>query len=283
MFKIKSLVVRDLLLKIAPYFGYIGELLNLQDKQPIFIIGTGRCGTSLLTEILKTHPDITVFPGEKNNLWHPNLYPTEKNKIKSPPIEIDPKAFTQISVNSWSNNHSKTIKRMFNGFHLMTGKRKVFIVKSAMISFMMPKIMTIYPNAKFIHLYRYAPSVIESYFKKNFGIYANYKYTKEEYYIACAKYWNDCILNIEQDKNTLSLTEKGAYFEFSYENLCEDPESLLQVLSTYLDLKYDKFDYDLSTIKTTNYKVKDTSKDKKLSELINHEIYPAMKLKGYIS
>lgn len=275
--------IRDFLLKTASYFGYIGKILNLQDKQPIFIVGTGRCGTSLLTKILRTHPDITVFLSEANDLWHPNLYPDEKNQIKSPPIEIDPKAFTQISVDSWPDNHSETIKQVFNGFHLMTGKRKVFIVKSAMISFMMPKIMTIYPNAKFIHLYRYAPSVIESYFKKNFGKYTDYKYTEEEYYIACAKYWNDCILNLEQDKNTLSLTEKGAYFEFSYEELCEDPKSLLQNLSTYLDLKYDKFNYDLLTIKTTNYKVKDKVKNKKLNELINHEIYPAMKLKGYIS
>jgi len=275
--------MRDVLLKIAPYVGYIGKILNLPDKEPIFIVGTGRCGTSILSKILRTHPDITVFLSEANDLWHPNLYPDEKNQIKSPPIEIDPKTFTQISIESWPDNHSKTIKEAFNGFHLMTGKKKVFIVKSAMISFMMPKILTIYPNAKFIHIYRFAPSVIESYFKKNFGKYKNYKYTEEEYYLACAKYWNDCILNLEQDKKTLSLTEKGAYFEFSYEDLCEDPEGLLQNLSTYLDLKYDKFNYDLSTIKNTNYKVKDIHKDKKLNELINHEIYPAMKLKGYIS
>ncbi len=275
-------LIKTVSIKNCFLIGKAGKTLNLRLKEPIFIVGTGRCGTTLLVRILRSNSDISVFPGEANELWHPKLFPFEKAQIESPPIEIDPKSFTALSVEHWPANHSERIKQTFNGFHLMVGNSKTLIVKSAMISFMMSQIKTIFPGAKYIHIYRYGPSVIESYFKKNFGKYSKYSYTEYEYYRACAKYWNSCILNIEQERISLSLAEKASFFEFSYEDFCNDPEGILQGFSNFLNVDYAKFTFDLSSVRNTNFKVNSVYKDK-LKHLIDDEIYPAMKLKGYIS
>ncbi len=55
--------------------GRIGRAFGYRVQDPFFIIGTGRCGTTLLVKILKTHPGLSAFPGEANELWHPKLEP----------------------------------------------------------------------------------------------------------------------------------------------------------------------------------------------------------------
>ncbi len=268
-------------LRVLLMLGRLGNALGVQFDPPVILIGTGRCGTTLLTRIFKSHPDIATFPGEANELWHPALEPFEKARIETPPIEVDPKEFTDLSIHSWPKNHSQTIEQIFNGFLLAMGRRKILFFKSAMISFMLEKILSIFPDAKIVHIYRYPPSVIESYFKKNFGIYSKYKFTKDDYYRICAKYWNSCILEIDRVRNSLSLDKKNRFFELSYESLCEDPESVLNDLASFMGIEYSKFTFDLSKINNKNYKVVDTPKDDQLRHLIYEEIYPGMRLKGY--
>jgi hypothetical protein len=69
--------------------------------KPVFIIGSGRCGTSLFVRILSSHGRLFGFPGEANDLWHPKSYPFSKRSIETPPILENPKLFTQISLECW--------------------------------------------------------------------------------------------------------------------------------------------------------------------------------------
>lgn len=273
--------IQKIIIKRIHIFGYILNKFGFKTVEPVFIVGSGRCGTSLLMKILNSHPDITVFPGEANNLWHPKLYPINKSIINAHPIEFDPIEYTRISLNNWPPNNRIKIKNTFNGYHFLMGKSKVFVVKSAMISFMIPQIVKIFPNAKFVHLYRNGPSTIDSYFKKNFGIYTNYSYSEDEYYKICAEYWNSCILEIEKAKNKFQ-NKNSSMFELSYEKLCENPVTATMNLSKYLNIDMEKFSFDLSKIKNTNSKAKKSIKLQKISNIIEDIISPAMKLKGYI-
>ena len=279
-------LVRQLLkhatLSASPAFGRFAEQLGMPLKQPVFIVGSGRCGTSLLVKVLNSHRNLIGFPGEANDLWHPTLYPFSNTASYTLPIEADPERFTNASLADWPDRHERKIRQAMAGFHLLAGRYKTFFAKSAMISFMIPKILTIFPAARFIHIYRYGPSVIDSYVKKNFGSQARGtdSYTKEEYYRICARYWNQCLLQIEETQRALSLSERGAFLEFSYENLCDDPRDTLNDVAEFMEVSANDYRYDLTKIESANYKVVQSRFD---YQSYAEEIRPAMQLKGYWS
>lgn len=259
----------------------IGTIINQVPKQSIFIVGTGRSGSTLLVRILGSHSEMVGFPGEANELWHPKLYPDEKAEIQIPPVEVDPQNFTEVSIDSWPPGHTNKIRHTFSGYYAIWGKGRILVLKSAMISFMIPKILDIFPDARFIHIYRSGPSVIESYFKKNFGKYSRFSCSEEEYRLICARYWNACIMEIERVKESLLLQSERAMFELSYEELCDRPEITLDQLVRYFNLRDGYFDFDISKIESRNYKVDDCAHDDKWQDCLQ-TMEPAMRLMGYL-
>ncbi len=263
-------------------YGTLATAFGYKLRSPVFIIGTGRCGTTLLVRILSSHPHLIGFPGEANELWHPKSYPFARKSIETPAIVENPKRFTNISIENWSKHHEKKIQKTFVGYHIARGVRKIFFVKSAMISFMIPSLLSIFPEAKFIHIYRNGPSVVESFMKKEWGKYCNYFDNKREYRLHCAKYWNDCLLEIERQRIELSLETRGYFLEFSYEKLCKNPRKVLDDIAGFLSVPLNGFKFDTTQISSQNYKVGDYLKDEKWLELLEL-MSPGMKLKGYSS
>lgn len=257
----------------------INSLVNPRNKtlsEPVFIIGTGRCGTSLLKSVIDSNSKLNVFPNETNELWHPMLYTFDRAKIKMEPIEYDPVKFTQTTLSTWPKGQDKIIRKAFSTFQTLKGWENTFIAKSAMISFMIPKILEIFPTARFIHIYRFGPSVVQSYFVKNQGKYKNYHLPDDEYYKVLANYWNDTILEIDKQ----SKNYPGRILDFSYESLCNDPKEAVDKLAQHLDLESHDFKFDLSKIESMNYKVQSLLDDPIWNELIGI-MKPALELKSY--
>lgn len=261
--------------------GKIGRFFGYKLRNPVFIIGTGRCGTTLLVRILNSHPRLSGFPGEANEIWHPKLQPFESAAIDVPPIEVDPELFSEISVSNWNPDHGEKIRDIFTGFHLITGTSKIFFTKSAEISFLIPTILSIFPDARFIHIYRFGPSVVESYFKKNFGKYSRYKFTDQEYRYICAKYWNACIMEIATRKRELIQATNSQFLEFSYENLCQNPREIIEDISRFIGVDSECFSFDISQISNQNIKIADYSKNPEGIALLE-VMSQGMKLKGYL-
>ena len=117
--------------------------------------------------------------------------------------------------------------------------------------------------------------------KKNFGTYARYTFREDEYRMYCAKYWNSCILEIERVKTSLSLPQRNAYFELSYEGFCASIEYWLSCLARYLGIKEGAFGFDTSSIRNQNYKIGDYTTDPKWAEPLR-VMEQAMRLKGYV-
>ena len=261
--------------------SYLGSFFQARITDPIIIIGSGRCGSSLLKRILDSHCQLIAYPDEANKLWHPNSYPFSQKSIGTPSYVEDPGGFSRLSVKNWPTNYHNQISKVFSDFfHKKSCGKRILVIKSAMISFLLPEICSICPKAKFIHIYRSGPSVIESFLIKEWTKYDSYFKDKEEYLKFCAKCWNSTIIEIDHQKSMLKLTDKN-FFELSYEGLCAEPNETFKSLSDFLGISSHKFRFDISSIKSTNDKVGNYNcKDdkRKLLEIMS----PAMKLKGYV-
>jgi hypothetical protein len=76
-------------------------------KNPFFFVGCGRSGTTLLADLLASHPDIAVYPYEANEMWHPTSFPWHRSDVRTPPIWLDPYAFTEASLNTRTQHDNK--------------------------------------------------------------------------------------------------------------------------------------------------------------------------------
>lgn len=249
-------------------------------RQPVFVIGTGRCGTSLLSSILDSHNQILGFPEEANELWHPKSYPFRTRTIETPAIVENPQEFTSVSISHWPRNHELKLQNTFTGYHFAKGRDKIFFVKSAMISFMIPRILAIFPGARFIHIFRFGPAVVDSLMKKEWKKYGNYFDSRREYQIYCAKYWRDCLLEIEKRKTQISLESSNAFLEIRYERLCEYTSEVLDELGSFLSISAKDFAFDTREVNSRNMKPGAYLENEEWAELL-HVMAPALTLKKY--
>ena len=244
-----------------------------------FVVGTGRCGTSLLQRLLRAHSGILDYPSEANEFWHPRSYPYAEATIETPPMVEDPALFTKLSLEAWPEGHQERIQRYFTGFHLLRGRGKVLVVKSAMISFMIQKLHSLFPKAKFVHIYRNGPSVVESWTKKEWTKKYADRCNEDEYRRFAAVYWAKCLLEIDRAGHELGLIERGAFHQLSYESLCDSPEAETERLAHFLDVSPDGFQFDTGQIQSTNYKA--GAYDGEFEQELLRLMEPAMALKGY--
>ena len=133
---------------------------------PIFFIGAGRSGTNLLTDLLRSHPDLSVFPDEANDLWHPRLYPWSDARLDVPPIWADGQAFTRASLDSRSAADDQRLRAAFGAYQRLT-RGRYLVNKSIMITFMVEYVLDVFPDARFIHLLRDGRSVALSFAQKD--------------------------------------------------------------------------------------------------------------------
>ena len=244
--KWKRVVARGLPLafrSIASGLSSIGDFSGSL-RNPVFIIGCGRSGTSILTRILEPHPDLAIFPSEANDLWHPAYYPWYQSDRTTVPIWIDPHQFTQDSLNRWTERDRKRILSSFGAFQFLSNK-PVFLNKSAMVAFMIPHLIELFPEAKFIHIYRDGRAVTLSYAKKMKKLIdahpapfkeKGYDWSFDKILIQIAKVWVEYINEINKQVELHNLKEEKRYFELSYENLCRNHEQCFDQLAEFLNI-----------------------------------------------
>jgi Sulfotransferase family len=241
----------------ADFFALLGRIAGRDAAPPIFVVGTGRCGSSLLLKIMTSHHQIAAYPDEANEIWHPHSYPFRDRKISTPAIIEDPARFTELSLANWPAGYNNYVRRLFRGYAARHSAGRRLLVKSAMISFMLPHLHALFPSAHFVHIYRYGPSVVASFLKKDWHKYKGYLPNEEAYRRHCAAYWNACIGEIDRAVAAQRLRDKGLYSEVSYEALCANPRQRLAELAKGLGLAPDGYNYDLAHVQDRNFKVGD--------------------------
>lgn len=133
---------------VFAHFGLEKRLPALaRVDRPIFVIGTGRSGTTILGVLMSMHRDVG-FLNEPKALWH-SIFPNE-DVIGS---------YTRGPVKYRLNSHDVTpavrrnAHRLF-GAYLRTVCSKRLVDKYPELVFRVPFVREIFPNAKFLFLVR---------------------------------------------------------------------------------------------------------------------------------
>jgi len=260
-------------------------------KNPFFIISAGRSGSTLLVTTLSSHRDIATYPGEANNLWHPQTYPWRYSKHGEyiPPPVVDFTGFTRHSIEYRSPSQIKRIRATFSAYEFVM-RKNCFLIKSAMITCMIPFILEQFPEAKFIHIIRDGRAAALSGAKKeykkmkeNWHVYKSrgFGLSFEEVLKHCATSWKEQIEEVASQKEKLELERKGLIHEIQYEEFCMNPHDCLTNIANFMDISPDGFrESDYSHIKSMNHKYKKELIQSKIKEL-TRLMEPTLQAMGY--
>lgn len=109
-------------------------------REPVFIIGAPRSGTSLLYAILRSSPELAHWPGEAHEVWeadyHPAMRGWESNALDA--SDVTPKAASRIRTQ----------------FFLAAGPRKRLVDKTPRNSLRVSFVNALFPDARFVFLQR---------------------------------------------------------------------------------------------------------------------------------
>jgi protein-tyrosine sulfotransferase len=263
--------------------------IQLVPNRPTFIIGCARSGTSILKKMLQCHESVAAFPSEANHLWHPTAYPWVESDHQKPPLWSDPSSFTKLSIADWSRGHGDRLRREFAIYQRLRMK-PVFLNKSAMIAFMLPEVLKLFPEARFIHIVRDGRPVALSYARKVHGkmlaseqIHRSHGFwcSFDELLQQMAWLWKAHLDEIDRVVQTDDWVEKGIYFECRYEDFCSRPRELVGEILGFMDLPAEKmrFRNDME-VRDMNYKISNELSPETIASL-TATISTTLESKGY--
>lgn len=117
-------------------------------KQPVFIVGSGRSGSTILATLLSFHPHVGLL-NEPKAIWHTihNYEDVNGNYTTTIPGRY------RLYASDASQTVKQTAHRLFGAYATLTGSKRIVDKNSEMI-FCIPFVQAIFPDAKFIFLVR---------------------------------------------------------------------------------------------------------------------------------
>lgn len=240
---------------------------------PVFIIGCGRSGTTILGRTLSKHPDI-CYLNERRDLWH-RAYPEfdiwsgkEKN--------------VKLFLNGEDSNCKKLnkLKELFFLEQTYAGK-KTLVEKLPINNFRLEFLITSFPNAKFILLHRNGLEVARSISKKIPSKWFGEKDLKLKLLMDFAKQegYQEVIdnvssdfdkglfewrLSMEQSHKFFSNLDKSNFISLSYQDFVNNPYHSLTKILHFLDLDCNSalIDTMCKDIKRKSIPIKEIDTDK---------------------
>ena len=207
---------------------------------PIFIMGTQRSGTTLLTQILSAHPSIFI----QNELDLPKIF-----QGASSPEEIIENIKKQLFVET-----GQSLEQV-----LSSKVEPIWGLKDPQLTEYIPQLRKFLPLSKFIIIVRDGRGVTNSYMENKWGLGTNAYFG--------AQRW------LREVKEQLDFMDESPnnFFFVRYEDIIDNLELSLKNICQFLDKEFseDVLNYDK---KTSNYKQQRENvhtfkqPDKKLSE-----------------
>ena len=244
------------------------------EKQLIILIGAARSGTKAFRSLFNTHPEISVIPYDINYIWQ---------------IGNEKASHDLFAPGSIGDKSRKTIKEFVSKYY---NGNDILVEKTVSNTIRIPFILSIYPEAKFIFLYRQGVDVVESVHRQwgqnmdkgylfeklkhvpikqlfTYGI----KYLKRNLQKSSDYYWGVKTPAVLSQLNTYTKLEAIAYqwkfcvekmlddrsfikedcvVDVFYEDFVTDPAQTMKEIVLKFDLKIDPNQFNTDIIKTSN-------------------------------
>jgi len=150
-------IIKNLHNTVKSIQGEIYSALPVQGvTRPVFIIGCGKSGTTILGNTLSRHGKITYL-NEPRRLWF-SAYPETDIWTSRAPVR---KGKLVLTDNDADERKSMKLKRLFR-LETVRTKKPVLIEKLPINSFRLKLLHTIFPDSRFIHIYRNGLEVARS-------------------------------------------------------------------------------------------------------------------------
>lgn len=224
-------------------------LFNLKKNKstffPVFIIGCGRSGTTILGNTLAQHPDIKYL-NERRDLWH-RAYPEFNIWNKN---TQDPKLYAdEKDVTSKENN---LLHHLFFREQVL-GNSTILLEKLPINNFRLEFLNASFPDAKYIYLTRngleVSKSIEKSIQKQNWFGGEKYellkKYSSDNNILFKTKINSDkekgmweWKLSIEESNQFFRKENKDNFIHLSYQDFIDSPSKKIKDILDFLKLDY---------------------------------------------
>lgn len=228
---------------ILPYEGI---------RRPVFIIGCGRSGTTILGTVLSKNKHITYL-NEPRHLWF-TAFPETDIWTSKAAIRNGKLVLTGADADSAK---SEKLRRLFR-FETVKSRKPVLVEKLPINNFRLQFIHKIFPAARYIHIYRNGLEVARSIEKKNedsdwFGEnsykwaelvkYALSKHDTENLPAICASVFDKGLLewrlSTEAAVDFLGNLPSGSFYEINYDAFMDNPVGTISQVFNFLGLEQD--------------------------------------------
>ena len=212
----------------------------MSTKSPVFMFGSARSGTSLLSRIVGSHPNIAVpFESQLYNTFYPWLkyygdLNVEKNRkrlvrdILSTEDLLDwtPRANETDTLTAIErNDFHGVVDALITEWAKQSGKNR-WGEKTPWHIFYWKEILEGFPDMKVIHIVRDGRDSSLSWRSARFG-------PKHIYFLA--KRWRDYLEHVEKMKQQLN---PGQFLEIRYEDLLDDPEGVTHKICDFIEEEF---------------------------------------------
>jgi hypothetical protein len=215
--------------------------MNIESENIVFICGLHRSGTSLLHELLKKHPDISGFSDTgvpKDEGQHlQSVYPPAKVFGGPGRFGLDPDSFMDESHPLVSKGNAKRLLEEWS--HYWDLSKSHFVEKSPPNLVRMRFLQALFPNAKFIVIFRHPVAVTYA---------TKAKFYKKGTVEGLMNHWTVCHYRFLQD-----LPFMNTFHLLRYEELAENYQRELEKIFNYLNVSYASINAEVSGIENIKY------------------------------
>ncbi len=211
--------------------------------RPFFIVGSGRCGTTLLRAMLEAHPDVHI-PPEMQALGH--VIRDYRRYSRLPWNVVLRIVLTQFEYHPRREVFELALEPVFHEldrrppdarnlagvlnaiYRAHMGRHKPSSTrwgdKTPLNALILPQLRSVFPDLRVIHMLRDGRDVVESYIR-----------LADQGLLFFAEKW----IRTVSAARRFAARHPGQYLEVRYEELAREPQGTIQTVATFLDLSPD--------------------------------------------